>query len=226
MDLGGKLAHAENTFAAATTVRNICMGKESNRHFLDALLSNVEVIIDNITDNELVRSIPVIGTAFKIVKGLDDVRSKALQSKLQGFLASPGMDSDAATEAFKKKLEASPEEAEKAGETLFLVLERLIDLRKPPLLAKVFLSFLNENVSLSSLQRLATAIDLAFMDDIDSMVTPNPPAEVLRNLLNSGLAEINYTALYGGFNSLDFRLSKIGKMLREIIIHSQNGPAA
>lgn len=62
------------------------MPKQRDRPLLEALLTNVEAITDSLTDNEAVRSVPVIGTAFKVCKGLDDLRSRTLAAKLERFL--------------------------------------------------------------------------------------------------------------------------------------------
>lgn len=146
------------------------MSKSKDRHLLEATLTNIEVAIDAVTSNEAVSAIPVIGTAFKVCKGIDDLRSRAFAAKLRTFVLSPDLCKPAAKEAILKKVQASPEDAQKVGETLFLVLDRLIDLDKPEILAKVFVAFIDSQISAEELQRLAQAIDIAFCGDIHALL--------------------------------------------------------
>ena len=90
------------------------MSKPKDRHLLEATLTNIEVAIDAVTSNEAVAAIPVIGTAFKVCKGIDDLRSRAFAAKLRNFVLSPDLCKPAAKEAILKKVQASPEDAEKA----------------------------------------------------------------------------------------------------------------
>jgi hypothetical protein len=81
------------------------------------------------------------------------------------------MQSVGARHKIRKKVQTSPDEATKVGETLFLVLDRFIDLDKPELLAKVFLAYVDDVVSAAELQRLAQAIDLAFSEDLKQLIS-------------------------------------------------------
>jgi hypothetical protein len=142
------------------------MPPKTDRNFLEAFLTNAEATIDTLTDNELVSAIPIVGTAFKICKGLDDVRSRALAAKLAIFLTEPGMRTDAASEKLKYKIQADSAEAAKVGEVLFLVIDRLTDLEKPLILARAYVAYLSDDLSASDLKRIARAIDIAFADDL------------------------------------------------------------
>ena len=146
------------------------MSKSKDRPLLEATLTNIEVAIDAVTSNEAVASIPVIGTAFKICKGINDIRSRAFAAKLERFVSARDLAKPAAKVAILKKVQASPDEARKVGETLFLVLDRFIDLDKPESLAKVFIAFVDNQVSEEDLQRLAQAIDLAYCGDLRSLL--------------------------------------------------------
>ena len=141
-----------------------------DRHLLEAALTNVEVAVDAITSNEAIAAIPVIGTAFKIVKGLDDLRSRAFAAKLASFVAEPSLSSAAAKAAIARKISESPEDARRVGETLFLVLDRFIDMNKPVILAKLFVAHLGGQISATDLQRLAQAIDIAFAGDLQALL--------------------------------------------------------
>ena len=142
------------------------MQPKHDRNFLEAFLTNAEVVIDALTDNEVVRSVPVIGTAFKLCKGLDDVRSRALAAKIAKFITEPAMRAGATTEKLQRKILDDPVEASRIGETLFLVIEKLTDLEKPLVLARAYVAYLDDVVSASELKRIARAVDIAYAEDL------------------------------------------------------------
>lgn len=60
------------------------MAKETNK-FLEASLEGAEIIIDSLIENDLIKSIPVIGTALKVISGCLDLRDKIFLSKVPAF---------------------------------------------------------------------------------------------------------------------------------------------
>lgn len=144
--------------------------KKSEHHFIEAALQNFEVVADAFTDNSAIAAIPVIGTAVKICRGLDDFRSMAFAAKLLKFIAEPKLRTEAAAQKIREKIVENPDEAARVGESLFLVLDRLIDLDKPAILAKCYLAYLNGIVSVEDLQRLGQAIDHAFAADLHAFL--------------------------------------------------------
>ena len=142
------------------------MPPKKERHLLEAVLTNIEVAVDAAVASDLAASIPVIGTAFKLCKALDDIRSRALAAKLDVFVSSPDLATPSTKAAVLELTRSSPAEAQKIGETLFLVLDRYIDLDKPLILAKAFGSYLGGLITATDLQRLAQAIDIAFAPDL------------------------------------------------------------
>jgi len=142
------------------------MQPKRDRNFLEAFLQNAEAGVDLLTDNEAVRAVPVIGTAFKLCKGLDDLRSKILAAKLRRFLSDPNLQSESARDKIKRKILEDEDQASAVGEALFLVLDRLTDLDKPTVLAKAYVAYLDDLMSSTDLRRMAQAIDLAFADDL------------------------------------------------------------
>lgn len=147
------------------------MPKPKDRNFLEATLQNIEAAVDAATSNKAVASIPVIGTAFKVCKGIDDLRARAFAAKLEGFVSAPSLVKPTVRSAILRKMQSSKEEAQKVGEALFLVLDRFIDLNKPEVLANVFVAYVYGVISAIDLQRLAQAIDLAFSDDLSSLLS-------------------------------------------------------
>ncbi|MCU7807119.1 MAG: hypothetical protein KZQ73_04510, partial [Candidatus Thiodiazotropha sp. (ex Semelilucina semeliformis)] len=61
------------------------MTKETNK-FLEASLEGAEVIADSLIENEFIKSIPIVGTALKLISGSLDLRDKIFLSKVRRFI--------------------------------------------------------------------------------------------------------------------------------------------
>jgi len=109
-------------------------------------------------------------------------------------------------------------DARKIGESLFHVLERLTDMEKPALLAKVFAGYLSRRISAEELQRLAPAIDAGYTDDLKKVITATEPfdgnsSSWMRPLVVAGLTEQGVPGPIGG--KLVWRLTPLGLSLRK-----------
>lgn len=169
------------------------MTKPRERNFLEAFLQNAEAMIDLATENEATRAVPIIGTAFKIAKGIDDLRSRALAARLAAFVQEPALQSSRAKDLLRESVATGRASGEKIGETLFLVLERTTDLSKPSLLAKVFLAYLDKVISADDLRRIAHVMDISYIDDLLHLLE-----------INGSLADLEHKKLANSFVGTGF----------------------
>jgi hypothetical protein len=98
-----------------------------------------------------------------------------------------------AREKLRAKAAESPEEAEKVGNTLLLVIERVSDLDKPRLLGQLFIAYLDSVISADDLRRLVHAVDVAFVDDLQKLLRSGAPSSSgahLEFLVSSGLSRV------------------------------------
>ncbi|MDL1860622.1 hypothetical protein FBR04_06275 [Betaproteobacteria bacterium PRO7] len=203
------------------------MPEERERHFLEAFLDCGEAAIDLATDNEAVEAVPVVGTAFKLLRGIDDFRNRALVAKLQRFLASPELQSDRVRRRLKHGIASSPEEASKIGESLFLVLDQMTDLDKPCLLAKVFLAYLDDVISSVELRRIAHAMDSAFTDDLvllsdwDASTNPRQAISWMLPLAGSGLTSVVTGQTMDDAGEVYYQLTELGETLHRAFQHAR-----
>lgn len=202
------------------------MSKSKDRNFLEAGLENIECFSDLYFDNDAISAIPIIGTAIKVCKGLDDIRSRSFATKIAAFVTEPSLQKLDIKEKLKQKVKL-PEEAQKIGETLFFVLEKITDLEKPALLAKIFVGYLDGIISSDELRRLAQAVDLAFIDDLNELLKYSS-ADHYRlqmrgtwpeSLLVSGLTK-TYVESMSGSAQQDYQLTSLGILFKKTIEHS------
>ena len=184
------------------------MPHPEDRNFLEAFLENMEVAADAFTGNDAVKSIPVIGTAIKLCKGLDDLRSRALAAKLTKFMTAPSLQTAGAKVRLQSKLAGNSDEQAKIGEVLFLVLDRMSDMAKPKILADIFSAYLDNVISDATLRRLAHAIDFAFIEDIESLLQQPKLPKALGTEWKQGLVAAGLARPVGG-ETFD-NLGKVG----------------
>lgn len=204
------------------------MSDRRERNFLEAFLEGGEAIIDLATENEAVKAVPVIGTAVKLLKGMDDMRSRALAAKLTKFLTEPALQSETIRAKLRAGISTSDEEARKVGESLLLVLDRMTDMDKPSLLAKVFVAYLDEVISESELRRIAQALNAAFIDDLlalqdwDESLHPKYGNEWKQLLAGSGLTQVVTGQTYGDMTEVYYQLGDLGRVLHRALWHANH----
>lgn len=201
------------------------MQQSKSRPLLEAFLETSEVMADVLVQDKVLAEIPVVGTALKVCKAYDDLRNRAFVAKLTRFVEAFSTTDKVIQEKWRKRVAESPVEAQKVGETLFLVLERLTDLDKPTLLSKLFIAFVDEVISGEELRRLAQAIDVCFADDlarlIEATAVPTKSEEPwLRHLATSGLTQIVAGQTLDELGRLYIEVSPLGDKLRQAYVHT------
>lgn len=203
------------------------MTKSKAFHFLETVLKGGEAAVDLMTDNEAVRAVPVIGTAIGLLRGLDDFRDRALVAKLERFVCEPALQSPSAQKKLREGIQADSEEAVKVGETLFLVLDKVTDLEKPGLLARVFLAYLDGEITASQLRRLAHAMDAAFTDDLLALEGWQESAHVSygtewkRPLAGAGLTQVVAGQAINDMTTVNYDLTDLGRTLYRVFWHAR-----
>jgi hypothetical protein len=85
--------------------------------------------------------------------------------------------------------------AKRLGDGIVLILDRLDDLEKPQLIAKVFAALVRGRIDLDTFRRLASAIDIGFLEDLLALTKHEPKhdevaPDCIPNLLRTGLTRI------------------------------------
>ncbi|KQO24215.1 hypothetical protein ASF11_21760 [Acidovorax sp. Leaf76] len=202
--------------------------KPSDRNFLEAALDNVEVLLDAATENEAVKAIPILGTAIKLCKGYDDLRNKAFAAKIYKFVMEPSLQSAQSKASFAVSLHTKEGVAEEVGEALFLTLEKLADMRKPALLAQVFVGYLDEVIDLATFRRLAAAIDQAYFDDIELLLeVPDNYSDReglvwKMRMLGTGLVAPSGGGAWAESGMIFYKMTELATSFRKAVAHAKS----
>jgi hypothetical protein len=154
----------------------------------------LEVAIDQIIDSEVLKDIPVLGTAVRLAHIAKTIRDRLFAAKVRRFLLALPSIEDSEREKFRTKLKEKPEFREKLGETLLLTLENMNALDKADILARLFDRLSRGQMSFAQFHRLSVAINLAYIGDLLQLI--GKPSDVygynkdyLLCLVGTGLVE-------------------------------------
>lgn len=142
------------------------MTEKAPRSILEAFMEGAEAALDLIVESDAIKAVPVVGTAFKLLKGLDDLRSRSLMGKLYKFLNEPALRDAIEARQLHEEILNNPGREQEIGEMLFLVLDKVTDMTKPALLARAYASYLNKEIDGFALESVAHAINIAFVRDL------------------------------------------------------------
>ena len=195
---------------------------KKDRPFLEAFMSNGEAAIDFVTKSDAIKAVPVVGTAFKLLKGLDDIRSRLFAAKLARFLSEPSLRAASEGRKFRKEmLDDNGGRDQEIGETLLLVLDKVTDMNKPLLLAKVFAAYLDQAIEQEALLMLIHAIDVSSMLDLQMFIR-NRGGDIdnetlwRERLASSGLLVSYVTGAIGG-GDVEYGLAPLGDTLLHVV---------
>lgn len=196
------------------------MTKETNK-FLEASLEGAEVIADSLIENELIKSIPVVGTALKVISGSLDLRDKIFLSKVQRFIQEMESISKEEKLKFNKSIITDEELMTSVGEATLLVLDKLSDLKKADLLGFYFSCFLSGHLDQYQFRRVAAAIDAAFIDDIEKFLESGTDEllsqkQFMEALFGSGITAISAGKTYNDSGELFYEPSSMGRHIIEL----------
>jgi len=188
---------------------------------LEAALENAEAVVDTLVDSEVLSSLPVVGTAVKMCQAFDHIRNRILAAKLYRLLDGLGELTEDEKQKWRKRVAESPEESRKVGETLLLVIDRMTDMDKPELLGILFLACLDAVIDGEQFCRLARAVDVAYLPDIQRLldmpeVAPLRSQEAwMRYLAPAWLTQQGGGERWGDVGEIYYELSDLGVSLRE-----------
>jgi hypothetical protein len=115
---------------------------ELNKAGIDDLLADyVEVGIDRLLAEGVLRELPGVGTFIGLIRTYRTARDYMFFKKIKRFVESLDTFSEEQREVFAHKMEENPKYRERVTDSLLLLLEQLDDIEKAVLLARAFSAF-------------------------------------------------------------------------------------
>jgi len=172
--------------------------QKKTNSFVLGVLEGAEAAVDFATSNEAVKAVPVVSTAIRLLEGLNDFRSRLLESKLKRFLAEPSLLRSLKAQKLRAEILDDPDEAARIGDTLFMIIDKVTDSEKPTILARVYAHFHDGFLTAEDFFLLGHCIDICALADLRSFIESRGAAHSIspagqRRLVTAGILESRVT---------------------------------
>jgi hypothetical protein len=139
---------------------------EIEKQSADILADLGEIAIDSFLKNGPIKDIPIFGSALKGIQGYKAIRDYFFIQKLYEFVRNPSTIDPEKRQQFRDKMAKDRNFAKRTAMHLTVVLDRLDELEKAALFAKIFSAYINGIIAQQQMKRLASALDRALFADI------------------------------------------------------------
>jgi hypothetical protein len=150
----------------------------------------LEAEIDQLINDEFLKEIPILGTAYKTYSLANKISERFFIKKILKFLFRLNGIPRSERERFVEQLQKE-NQSKKVGEKLLIVLNRLDDTSKADIIGKLYKATIQNNISQSDFFRLASFIDKCFADDLqllrETERSESLPFEIKENFAQAGL---------------------------------------
>lgn len=143
-----------------------------------------ELGLDSILDNGIVKDIPILRTAFSLVKIGLNVRDRIYVKKIYGFLSQVGQTTQEQREKFVRD---NCQNVKRFEEAVLLILEQADRIEKTTLIGKIFKACILGKIRYSDAVTLSEMVNRVFWEDLDSMFEGSDTKEHHQRLFMSGL---------------------------------------
>lgn len=139
---------------------------------VDTLSDVLEVGIDAFLDEGITRDIPILSTVMGIYRTGENINNLYLLKKLKVFVCAinDGIASKEDILKYKNKLQDSPKKRQQELEYILVLINRYINLEKPEMLAKLYLSYLDGIITWLELTKYSEVIDRFLPDDFNTLI--------------------------------------------------------
>jgi len=189
---------------------------------LDSVVEAGEIAVDSMLEEGILKEIPVLSAIVRLYKAGVGIRDVLFLKKLNRFLAGLQSVREEERQKFIDSMNADPEQKQRVGETLLMLLERLDDMGKPDLVARAFKRFMREEIDLEELRRVCLAIDRCFLSDLRYLATTGRDQEMPQAaaliLASCGLVEVaTVPTIRGAETSNKYKITDFGAKFLAVV---------
>jgi hypothetical protein len=123
-----------------------------------------EITIDQFIDNDFLRDIPFFSLFYKSFKTISGLKEALFAMKVYKFLKEFEAIKLANKQKFTQKLSSDKKERTKIGQALIIILDKLDELSKTQMIAKLFGAYLKSELTQSEFIHLCSIVQLSYLD--------------------------------------------------------------
>lgn len=190
---------------------------------LESVVDVGEFALDSMLEQGLLEEIPVMSWMVRLYRAGAGVKDVLFLKKLNLFLGELQTVNERERKQFIDSMNADPEQKQRVGETLLILLERLDDMEKPRLVARAFKRFMRQDIDLEMLRRVCLAIDRCFLPDLRRLAIPGQDKHLEQAaalvLTSCGLVEVAAVpAVRGPGERNKYTITDFGKRFVAIVL--------
>ncbi|NMM44751.1 hypothetical protein HH303_09695 [Rhodospirillaceae bacterium KN72] len=148
------------------TVEVALIDSVARSNIKDIAVDLAEVGLDAVTKNELIAAIPVFGNIARILGAGVSIRDRLFLKKIASFLNELQSVSQEKRIKFVRELEEDSGTRAKAGAALMMLIDRLDDLDKPPIIGRLYKARIENRITGDELRRFSMIVDRAHFPDL------------------------------------------------------------
>ena len=129
----------------------------------------LELGVDSILEDGILREIPIVGTVAKIGKIFVSVRDRNLLKQSVIFIQefNSGKIDEDKLEKYKQELKNNPQKAEKELGRILIILDRIIDANKTQIVARFFYAYLDGKLTWLEFCEFCDITERLFLSDLN-----------------------------------------------------------
>src|ERR1700687_3350055 len=178
------------------------------------LLETAEAVVHAVLDEGVLKELPVVGIAVRVVGIGRNLRERLFLQKLLAFLGEVAQVGDEERERFVRELDQDALLRQRTGEALLGHLDRMVEIMKATLLGRFFGGLLQRRISRATFDQLAWSLDRFFLQDLEGLKVlyerNYPEPEVGARLANAGLATSGVITAIGGAGVMIYSINPLG----------------
>lgn len=174
---------------------SVAFGDSLKEESISCIGDLVEVGLDAITADGILKDIPLISTAVAIYKIRDSILERYNMKKLIAFLneINNGIADEQKREKYQQKFQNNEKFRNQEIEYLLILINRYISYEKPVILAKLYCAYLDERITWREMVAYSETIDLLLTGDIDVLKQQDVAKEI--SILNRTLGNESFLRL-------------------------------
>lgn len=190
----------------------------------DLLADLGEVVLDQLSNNEVVREIPILGIAVNIARAGIGIRERVFLNKINLFVNRLPEQSKEDRARLITELHHDSKSRVKFGEAVLSTIEQSDSSAKVEYVAIVFSAFVKGRVSSRELRELCHSINVTQSDNLLDFAESEQVSELMiKELVHTGLTNVTYPTSVpttpGAIHiQPTFEITQIGQLLRELVM--------
>jgi hypothetical protein len=137
----------------------------------DVMTDFGEIALDSIMKDGILKDVPVIGSIVGFSKAAISIRDKLLVQKILYFLRELSDTTEEERKNFLQGFEDNPREQRRVGENLMLLLDRLDDLDKPAMIARLLKAYVKGDIgNYDEFIYYSSVVDRMLMIDLSALL--------------------------------------------------------